>query len=315
MLAIALFEVKTKLKRLSTYVYFVVFAALSGLWMAAAGGMFASANIVFGSDKVFINAPYALGQTITVLGVFGMVTLAALMGRAVQQDFEYQAYHFFFTSPITKTQYLLGRYVGTVVVVMAVFVGIAVGAAIGASLPGVDPARVGPWSLAAFVQPYAVFLLPNVLALGACFFALAALTRRMLPVYVAGVIVLVGWLLALQLLRDIENRSIAALLDPMGSVAQGLVTRYWSTAEKNSQLVPLAAEVLWNRLLWVGVGLAAFGLAFARFRMGFDSSGERRRKRAAVAAAPRVAPIARPLPPVQVDVRPTAYLRQLPGLV
>ena len=315
MLAIALFEVKTKLKRLSTYVYFVVFAALAALWMAAAGGMFASANIAFGSDKVFINAPYALGQTITVLGVFGMVTLAALMGRAVQQDFEYQAYHFFFTSPITKTQYLLGRYLGTVVVVMAVFVGIGVGAAIGASLPGIDPARVGPWSLAAFVQPYAVFLLPNVVVLGACFFAIAALTRRMLPVYVAGVIVLVGWLLALQLLRDIENRTISALLDPMGSVAQGLVTRYWSTAEKNSLLVPLAAEVLWNRLLWLGVGLVAFGLAFARFRMSFDSTGERRRKRAAVAAVPRVAPIARPLPPVQVDVRPAAYLRQLPGLV
>jgi ABC-2 type transport system permease protein len=315
MLAIALFEVRTKLKRLSTYVYFVVFAALAGLWMAAAGGMFASANVAFGSDKVFINAPYALGQTITVLGVFGMVTVAAFMGRAVQQDFEYQAYHFFFTSPITKRQYLLGRYLGTVVVVMVIFLGIAVGAAIGASLPGIDPARVGPWSLAAFVQPYALFLLPNVIVLGACFFALAALTRRMLPVYVAGVVVLLGYILALQLLRDIENRTVSALLDPMGSVAQGLVTRYWSTAEKNSQLVPLAAEVLWNRLLWLAVGLVVFGFAYVRFRMSFDTTGERRRKRAAVAAAPRVAPIARPLPPARIDVRAAAYLRQLPGLV
>src|SRR5262245_24290563 len=52
MLAIAWFELKTKLKRLSTYVYFLVFTALAALWMAAAGGAFASANVVFSSDKV-----------------------------------------------------------------------------------------------------------------------------------------------------------------------------------------------------------------------------------------------------------------------
>ena len=67
MFAIALFELRTRLKLLSTYVYFVAFAAAAALWMTAAGGVFTSANIVFGSDKVFINAPYALAQTIGVL--------------------------------------------------------------------------------------------------------------------------------------------------------------------------------------------------------------------------------------------------------
>ena len=35
MLAIAWFEFRTRLKRISTYVYFVSFAAVAALWMAA----------------------------------------------------------------------------------------------------------------------------------------------------------------------------------------------------------------------------------------------------------------------------------------
>jgi hypothetical protein len=247
----------------------------------------------------------------TVLGLFAMVTLSALMGRAVQQDFENQTFHFVFTSPISKSDYVLGRYIGTAVLVMLVFVGFAVGIYIGAHVPGVDRTRVGPWSLAAMARPYLVILLPNVLFLGAIFFYLGALTRRMLPVYTAGVIVLIGWVAASRLLADIENRTLAALIDPLGVVAQGLVTRYWSPAEKNTLLVPFADEVLWNRLLWLGVGVVVFVLGYLRFQPRYEQ-GTRRAKRKAEIEDTRPAAVA--LPHVTPDTRATAYLRQLPGL-
>lgn len=316
MLAIAWFEFRNKLRRLSTYVYFVVFAALAALWMAAAGGAFASANVVFGSEKVYINAPYALAQTVTVLGMLGMVTVAAFMGRAIQQDFEYQTFHFFFTSPITKRAYFAGRYLGAVATLLLIFLGIALGVLVGAHWPGVDSTRVGPWSLAAFAQPYLVMLLPNILFLGACFFGLGALERRMLPVYIAGVVALVGYLVARQLIRDIDNRTVAALVDPLGSAALGVVTRYWSQAENNTRLVPLAGELLWNRALWLATGAAVFGICYARFRMSFAPPGRKARGRDAV---PREAASATPeasfaLPETVLDTRAIAFVRQLPGL-
>jgi len=182
MFAIAWFELKTKLRLLSTYVYFVVFTALAALWMAAAGGVFASANIVFASDKVFINSPFAIAQTISLLGLLGTVVIAAFMGRSVQQDFEYQTFHFFFTSPIAKRDFVLGRYLGALATLLFIFLGVSLGIVIGAHLPGVDQTRIGPWSLAAFVTPYFIILIPNMIFLGAVFFGIAALTRRMLPV-------------------------------------------------------------------------------------------------------------------------------------
>ena len=148
MLAIVGFEFRTRMKRVSTYIYFAIFAALAALWMAAAGGAFSSASINFG-DKVFVNAPYALAQAITILGLLGTVVMAAVMGRAVQQDFEHQTFHFFFTSPIGKHQYFIGRFLGAAATLVFIFLGIALGILVGAHWPGIDATRVGPWSLAA----------------------------------------------------------------------------------------------------------------------------------------------------------------------
>ena len=47
-------------------------------------------SVSFSTDKVFINSPFALAQTVGLLGFLGVIVIAAVMGRAVQQDFEYQ---------------------------------------------------------------------------------------------------------------------------------------------------------------------------------------------------------------------------------
>ena len=80
---------------------------------------------------------------------------------------------------------------------------------------------------------------PTSLVLGGLFFCLAALTRRMLPVYIGSVLLLIGFLAAQGLLRDIANKTLASLLDPFGVVATSQLTAYWSISERNTRLVPL----------------------------------------------------------------------------
>ncbi|HET9046253.1 MAG TPA: hypothetical protein VFO33_04795, partial [Casimicrobiaceae bacterium] len=151
--AIAAFEVRARLKRLSTWVYFAVFFALTFLWTLAAGGAFQNANIIFGSGKVWINSPYAIAQSTALLGMIGATVIAALFGRAVQQDFEYRTEPFFFAAPIRKWQYLGGRYVGALVVLLVVFASIALGGFLGTLWPGLDPDRLGPPRVAAYLAP------------------------------------------------------------------------------------------------------------------------------------------------------------------
>jgi hypothetical protein len=264
MLAIALFEAKQRLKLLSTWVYFTIFFALALLWMAAAGGVFKEATVSFGG-RVLINAPRQIALTAAFLGSLGVIVIAAMMGRSVQQDFEHEMHHFFFSAPIAKYAYVFGRFLGSFATLAIVFASVLLGAWLGSFIPGIDPDRLGPVLSWAYLQPYLLTLLPNLFIFGAIFFVLAALTRRMLPVYVASVVMLIGYIVAPSLARDLDYKNLAALIDPFGTTALIRMTEYWSIAERNTSMVPFSGVYLANRLIWSGFGLVVLLLGYWRF--------------------------------------------------
>ena len=314
--AIARFDFGRRLRQLSTWVYFALFATLAALWMAAAGGAFASARVGFGGDRIAIDGAHALAIGIGVLGFIGVTVIGSIAGRAVQQDFEHGTDHFFFTAPIARRDYFLGRLFGAIATLAVVFAGIAVGIAIGTHWPGIDSARLAPqWSWEFIARPYAFLLLPNILWLAGCFFVLAALSRQMAPVYIAGVVVLVGYMVALDLLGDMENKTLAALIDPSGVTAVDVLTRYWSVAQKNGEPIPLAGVLLWNRALWLAVGALVTAFGYRAFRMqALAAKGSRRADAAADQPDPNAAARAAPLPATPRDLQASAYRRMLPAL-
>jgi hypothetical protein len=285
MLAIAMFEARQRLKLLSTWVYFAMFLALAMLWMAAAGGVFKEAIVSFGG-KVFINAPRSIELTVALLGCFGVVVVAAMMGRSVQQDFEYDMHHFFFSAPIGKHAYVFGRFLGAYLTLAVVFSSIVLGAWLGTWIPGIEPDRVGPATVSMYLRPYVFTLLPNLFIFGALFFVLAALTRRMLPVYVASVVMMIGYIVAPQLARDLDYKTLAALMDPFGTTALVRLTEYRTIAEKNSRTVGFEGVYLINRLTWSGFALAVLLLGYWRFH--FVSSVDTRAAHRGEGEAPLV---------------------------
>ena len=209
-----------------------------------------------------------------------------LGGRARRAaGFRVFTYHFFFTAPIAKRDYFFGRLLGAYMTLALIFIGIVLGVLIGIHWPGVDPARVvdAP-SWLNFVRPYLFLLLPNMLWLGGCFFVFAALTRQMAPVYVAGVITLVGYLFAVNLLGDMDNKILAALIDPSGATAVDVFTRYWSVAQKNTQQIPIEGVLLVNRAIWLGFGLLVTAIGYRVFSMQAVTTFRRSKRALAVDA-------------------------------
>ncbi len=264
MFAIALFEAKQRFRLFSTWVYFLLFLALSMLWIAAAGGVFKELTVVLGS-KVEINAPWSTMITTSVLGSLGVIVMAAVMGRAVQQDFEYDMHHFFFSAPIRKYQYIFGRFLGAWLVLATIFASIPLGTALGTLIPGVDSDRLGPFVAQGYLIPYCISLLPNLFIFGAIFYVMAALTRRMLPVYISSVVMLIGYIVAPNLARDLDYKTLAALIDPFGTAALARLTEYWPIAERNTRLVLPEGIYLLNRAIWCSFSLAALLLGYWRF--------------------------------------------------
>ncbi|HEX8615017.1 MAG TPA: M1 family aminopeptidase [Telluria sp.] len=272
MLAIALFEARQRLKLLSTWVYFGMFFALALLWMAAAGGVFKEAQITFGG-RLFINAPRSISLTVAFLGCLGVIVMAAMMGRSVQQDFEYDMHHFFFSAPIAKHDYVFGRFIGAALTLAVVFSSIVLGAWLGTYIPGIEADRLGPSGAWMYLRPYLFLILPNIFIFGAIFFVLAALTRRMLPVYVASVVMMIGYIVAPSLARDLDYKTLAALIDPFGTTALIRITEYWTIAERNSAAIPFDGVYLLNRALWCGFALVVLVLGYWRFNFVDTAEG------------------------------------------
>jgi ABC-2 type transport system permease protein len=170
---IASFEFRQRLQRISTYIYFLIYGVLSWLFVLISGGAIPGATVDFGTGgKILVTSPFALNNIITYVSFFGVVVTAALAGQATFQDIDNNSADFFYTAPITKFDYLAGRFLGAMAVQLFVFSSVGIGAWIGTKMPWLDPVRVGPQSFAAYLQPYLIMVLPNLILTTAIFFAL-----------------------------------------------------------------------------------------------------------------------------------------------
>ena len=274
---ILLFEFKNRLRRISTWIYFGVLLLLAYFLTILAGGAFPSLPAAIATDgKVMVNSPFALYAFIGNLSLYGLIITAAIAAQATYQDIDYNCTEFFYTAPISKMDYLAGRYLGSLAAQIVIFSGLGVGAFFGTHMTFLDHTRVGPERFAAYVMPYLTTVIPNLVFLSAIFFALAALGRKMLPVYAGSVLLFIGYLFAVQILADPTRNVLFALADPLGVSPFTRLTQYWTPFERNTQLIPLSGIFLWNRLLWLGVGIAIWGFTYYKFSRSYAAARSKR---------------------------------------
>ncbi|WP_162056283.1 M1 family aminopeptidase [Pontibacter pamirensis] len=269
------FEVRYRLKRPATYIYFGLQFLMAFLVMLNLGGAFGNSFILGDASggKVYANSPYQINWLITLLSWFGVLITCFMMGTPVFRDFKYKTHSIYYTTPISKAGYLFGRFSGSFLITLLVFLGLAAGAFSATLMPFMEADKLGPLNIMWYLQPYLVIVIPNLLFTGAVFFALATLTRSGLSLYVGGVIFLVLYGIARGLTGDLDNETVANLADPMGSAAIHYTQRYWTTAERNTMMLPLSYHVIANRTLWLAIGLAILALCYDRFSFSFANAG------------------------------------------
>src|SRR5262249_24962756 len=175
---------------------------------------------------------------------------------------------------------------GTILSVIPLL-GVSAGILAAKYMPWVDPERWGHVDWNAHLHGITVLALPTVFFMAAVLFAVAVLARNEVVPFVAASVLLLGYIAGDYLVTDIKYEKIAALADPFAIRTFTLVSKYWTVAEKDSVSATYSGVMLWNRLLWIAVGLVIF--AFAYFRFSF---AEKRTKARAVDVETRQAPVA-----------------------
>lgn len=262
--SIARYEVRSELRLISTWVYFGLLFTLTFVMMSAMAGVWPDFDL--GSRVQLANAPRPVANLIAVLSILAVPITSALAGRAVHRDFETRIHPLFFTTPVSKTAYLGGRYLGTVLVNLLVFLGIPLGAMAAAAMPWTDADRIGPFRVDAYAAPFGLIVIPNVLLTAALFLVLAALTRRVLANQVGGMVLLLGWTVSRLFATALDEDWVTHLSDPFGAAPLRWATRYWTVAEQNALAIPLTTPLLANRALWLAVGLGILAYGMDRFR-------------------------------------------------
>ncbi|MCD6068106.1 MAG: hypothetical protein K0S33_2932 [Bacteroidetes bacterium] len=264
--SIFLFELKQGFKKPSTYIFFGIFFIIYLLFGMIFSGVIPIAS---GDSNILVTSAASVtgilvGLNQNIFGLVNSVILVAIMATAIQKDYEYNTHSLFYTKPIKKSAYFFGRFFGAYCIGLFVFLSQILGYYLGCVF-GIGNPAVGPLDLINFLEPFVLFTMPNVLLLGIIFFALTTYTRSSMTAYLFSIILLVIRSITDTITSDIDNKTLAAILEPFGQEAFQKMTEYWTPEEQNNYLVPLTGVLLYNRILWIGIALLITFLSYRGF--------------------------------------------------
>jgi ABC-2 type transport system permease protein len=223
------------------------------------------------------NAPFVIIRILAIMTILGTFFTTAFVSNSVHRDFELQTDSIFFSTPLRKTDYLLGRFGGSLLLSCGAYIAICFGIVVGSMMPWLEPERVGPFQLAPYVFSMLVFVIPNLFITGCLFFSLATLTRNLMYTYAAVVVFVMGVLTAVNLIPDLDYRTLASLIDPYGLNSFEIQSRYWTVMERNTMVPAIDGTLLLNRLLWCGLAATVLAFTVWRFRMTVGGASKAKR--------------------------------------
>lgn len=242
-------------------------------------------------DEFFVNSSFQTVVSTVVGGLLWLLVAPIIAGEAAARDVATGMYPLIYTAPISKAQYLGGRFLAALTINAVLLLAVQVGILVAVYSPGVNAELVGPFRPAAYLTAYAYIALPTAIVATAVQFALALSSGRPMAGYLGSLILgFMGFFVASLLLF---RRGLGTLLDPIGIryVIED-IAHLWTTTEKNTRMLAFEGVVLQNRLVWLGVALGVLAMTYWRFRFAHCSEtswwARWRRRRDARAPQPTV---------------------------
>jgi len=261
---IFLFEIRYRLRRPGFYVYFILvfgFAVLA----------FSQGNMGT-ADKEVINSPHMLAGFFAAMSIFLLLVSSAIMGTPLYRDLEHNTKEYYLAYPISKAGYFWGRFLGSFVFVVSIGAATIIGARVGCwagPFFGWQPAaRYGANHWSYYLAPFLILMLPTLFFTSALFFGLVAIFRNVKVIYSSGLFFFLGYILANFFMHNIHDDRVIYLSDPFLQNAMRMSGAGHSAQQLNHNVLQLTGLILYNRLLWVGIGVGV--LAFTWWRFSFE---------------------------------------------
>ncbi|MEM9056023.1 MAG: hypothetical protein AAGD86_01025, partial [Pseudomonadota bacterium] len=232
---------------------------------------------------LWVNGAGSIAARATMLSLLGVLAAAGIIGEAAARDRTCRTEELVLSSGSDRLALGLGRFaVGWLMCALACAAFVP-GMLLGSMMPGIPPEKLGPTELSHYAKALAYFLLPNFFIVGAVVFAAGSRRRSQAAAYLAGVGLLVLWLLSRMLLgQDVLRHDVFplyALAEPFGFTAAAEFKFGWTVAQNNERFVPFAGLLLWNRVLWLVLAGALLAAAIRWLPMQPTGPLDKRQRR------------------------------------
>ncbi len=235
-----------------------------------------------------INSPYAIAETMLRFGLFAMFVVVNFVANTAGRNDTSMMSEIICTKPIPPTAYKLGRFFGAFLVCLTVFAMVPLALVVGSFMPWLDQERLGAFNLAFYLVPFVIYSVPTIFVLSTLFYAIALRFRSIMAVYLTALGLLIIYVVSAAIFDEPNQREILAILDPFGINTFREVTSYWTPFDKNTLTVQLSQELVLNRVLWIGIGLASlFALGSLFSPLTLRSNKEKASKGKTFSEAPK----------------------------
>jgi ABC-type transport system involved in multi-copper enzyme maturation permease subunit len=214
-----------------------------------------------------LNSPFIIAAVTVISCQIWLLVAPAVAGEAAARDVATRMQPLMYTSPVSKAEYLGGRFLAALVLNALILLAVQVGSLLAVYGPGANPEIVGPFRPAAYLAAYGLIALPNALIATAFQFSAALLSGRPMASY-AGSVILFFLTYPVTIVLYMSGLGEHALLaDPIGAMAiMNEMMSSWTIVEKNIRMFTLEGAMLWNRLLWLGIALLTLAVIYLWFR-------------------------------------------------
>lgn len=261
------FELAYQLRRVSTW----AFAAILLL--------FGFGIIRTLTSDIPLNAPSTIAFFVVGGGAIWLIMGGALAGDVAARDHETRMQSLVFTAPISKFEYLGGRFLAAFLINATILLMIPLGMFLSVSLPGIPAEARAPFRFAGYLTAFLYLGLVNAFVVTALQFSVATRSRKAITAYLASVVLFMFSHVGSSAIGSLAgSSSVQKLFDLIGLIGiVGTEIETWTPIEQKTRLLTLEGVFLANRLLWVGLAMLLLVFTYVRFRFEHKGEGVRRR--------------------------------------
>ena len=276
-----LFEWKFYSRKISFYIMLLAFFGF---------GILTGTSAVISFPNITYNSPYAINYFLGLFSLASLFPIVLMASQCLLREKDNRFEQILYATPITIRNYFISRFFLVFGVAVFTFLLFLTGYIIGHLVTINNSEQWGVFHLSYYLHSFFTIVLPNIFLCTVIVCCTAWFSKNKMLVYLSGLGIYILYMVVSLFSNppfiagtspsSERAMNLSAKLDPFGMAAFFEQTQYWTVLQRNTTVLQLSGNFLWNR---IGVVLLAFILLIAAYHFFKFKIASQQKKKIAIA--------------------------------